>query len=69
MVKKSVSGKFAFCLAVSVLFVFSFEGTFSAQSSPNSCLDCHTSVTDLKKITLELEKSKPKKSSETAGEG
>jgi len=69
MVKKSVSGTFAFCLAVSVLFVFSFEAAFSAPSSPNSCLECHTSVTDLKKITLELEKSKPKKSSETAGEG
>jgi hypothetical protein len=69
MVKKGVSGKFAFCLAVSALFVFSFEAAFSAPSSPNSCLECHTSVTDLKKITLELEKSKPKKSSETAGEG
>jgi len=69
MVKKGVSGKFAFYLAVSILFVFSFEAAFSAPSSPNSCLECHTSVTDLKKITLELEKSKPKKSSETAGEG
>jgi hypothetical protein len=69
MVKKGVSGKFAFCLAVSALFIFSFKTAFSAQSSPNSCLDCHTSVANLKKITLELEKSKPKKSSETAGEG
>jgi len=40
-----------------------------AQNAADSCLDCHTNADQLKKISLELEKKKPKKSAETAGEG
>jgi hypothetical protein len=42
---------------------------FAAQSGADTCLDCHTNADQLKKISLELEKKKPKKSAETAGEG
>jgi hypothetical protein len=41
----------------------------AAQNVADSCLDCHTNTDQLKKISLELEKKKPKKSAETAGEG
>jgi hypothetical protein len=69
MLKKDVLKNPVFLLGICVLLVFSFDTASSAQNSPNSCLDCHISVEKLKKITLELDKKKPKKSAETAGEG
>jgi hypothetical protein len=56
-------------LSIIVLLTLSGTSTISAQVSSNSCLDCHSSVEKLKGITAELEKQKPKKSAETAGEG
>jgi hypothetical protein len=69
MLKKDVLKKAALLLAISVLLTFSLETAFSAQSPSNSCLDCHISLEKLKKITTELEKRKPAKSSEISGEG
>ena len=56
-------------ISVLMLMLGCIPAVFGAQSSSNSCLDCHTNLDQLKKITLELEKKKPKKSEETAGEG
>jgi hypothetical protein len=64
MLKKNV-----LLLSILVLLILSGEAAISAQASSNSCLDCHLSIEKLKKITVELEKQKPKKSAEIAGEG
>lgn len=59
----------ALSLSILVLFVLSGGTPFATQASSNSCLDCHLSIEKLKDITSELEKKRPKKSIETAGEG
>lgn len=64
MLKKNV-----LLLSILVLLILSGEAAIFAQASSNSCLDCHLSIEKLKKITVELEKQKPKKSAEIAGEG
>jgi hypothetical protein len=56
-------------LSILGLFTLSGEAAIFGQTSSNSCLDCHISIEKLKKITVELEKQKPKKSAEIAGEG
>jgi len=56
------------CLAL-VVMLWCVPFVFAAQSGADTCLDCHTNADQLKKISLELEKKKPKKSAETAGEG
>jgi hypothetical protein len=56
-------------ISILMLMLGCIPDVFGAQSPSDSCLDCHTNVDQLKKITLELEKKKPKKSAETAGEG
>jgi len=68
-VRRDFSGRStSFCLAL-VMILCSVPYAFAAQSAVDTCLSCHTSVDQLKKISLELEKKKPKKSAETAGEG
>jgi hypothetical protein len=69
MPKKDVLKNPVFLLGICVLLAFSFDTASSAQNSFNSCLDCHISVEKLKKITTELEKKKPAKSTEISGEG
>jgi hypothetical protein len=59
----------ALLLSILFLLILSGEAAIFAQPSLNSCLDCHISIEKLKKITVELEKQKPKKSAEIAGEG
>jgi len=51
------------------MMLFFIPYILGAQNAADSCLDCHTNADQLKKISLELEKKKPKKSAETAGEG
>ena len=58
----------------SIPYLFSFLAvtlwcTSAVLGASDSCLDCHTNADQLKKLTLEMEKRKPKKSAETAGEG
>jgi hypothetical protein len=59
----------ALILSIAALFILSTEAAVFGQASSNSCLDCHISIEKLKKITVELEKQKSKKSTEIAGEG
>jgi hypothetical protein len=56
-------------LSALVMLMFCVSYVLGAQRVADSCLDCHTNVDQLKKITLDLEKKKPKKSAETVGEG
>ena len=56
-------------LSALVMLLFFVSCALGAQKVADSCLDCHTNADPLKKITLDLEKNKPKKSAETAGEG
>jgi hypothetical protein len=69
MLNKGVLNRVIFLVLTFSLFIFSGGTAFSTQTSSNSCLDCHISIEKLKKITVELEKQKPKKSAEIAGEG
>jgi NifB/MoaA-like Fe-S oxidoreductase len=69
MAKKDVLKESLLLLTISALLMFPFKTAFSGESSSNSCLDCHISLEKLKKITTELEKKKPAKSSEISGEG
>jgi hypothetical protein len=52
-----------------VMLAFFVSSVLGAQKVADSCLDCHTHVDRLKKITLEHEKKKPRRSAETSGEG
>jgi hypothetical protein len=56
------------CLAL-VMMLCCVPYVLAAQNGADSCLDCHTNADQLKKISMELEKKKLKKSAETAGEG
>jgi len=68
-VRRDFSGRStSFCLALAMMLCF-VPYVLGAQNAADSCLDCHTNADQLKKISLELEKKKPKKSAETAGEG
>jgi hypothetical protein len=58
-----------FPLSAVIMGVWCISSVLGAQTGADSCLDCHTHVDRLKKITLEHEKKKPRRSAETSGEG
>jgi hypothetical protein len=69
MFRRNMLKRNALLLSIAVLFILSAEAAIFGQASSNSCLECHTSIEKLKKITVEFEKQKPQKSAEIAGEG